>query len=155
MWNAFGPKLFTVKSGKHFQVKKIEILHIKAGNIQQWKTLLLRIQSLISIFIFVVYRLMLICCFFSFPWNYVALLIKWSHTIIRIEKTHHIHYVYIYWITPCKIKIYIYIIIISYHECQFFCHEWGDLAMMFMTDEATSENHCQITSWVTKNRYSR
>ena len=31
-----------------------------------------------------------------------------------------------------------------------FCHEWGDSAMIFTSDEVTSENHCRITSWVTK-----
>ena len=32
----------------------------------------------------------------------------------------------------------------------FFGHEWGDLPMIFTSDEVTSENHWQITSWVTK-----
>ena len=31
-----------------------------------------------------------------------------------------------------------------------FCHEWGDSAMIFTIDEVTSENHCRITSRVTK-----
>ena len=31
-----------------------------------------------------------------------------------------------------------------------FGHEWGDLPMIFMSDEVTSENHWQITSRVTK-----
>ena len=33
----------------------------------------------------------------------------------------------------------------------FFGHEWGDLPMIFTSDEVTSENHWQITSRVTKN----
>ena len=32
----------------------------------------------------------------------------------------------------------------------FFGHEWGDLPMIFTSDEVTSENHWQITSRVTK-----
>ena len=32
----------------------------------------------------------------------------------------------------------------------FFDHEWGDLPMIFTSDEVTSENHWQITSRVTK-----
>ena len=32
----------------------------------------------------------------------------------------------------------------------FFGHEWGYLPMIFTSDEVTSENHWQITSWVTK-----
>ena len=32
----------------------------------------------------------------------------------------------------------------------FFCHEWGDSAMIFTSDEVTSENHCRIASRVTK-----
>ena len=28
----------------------------------------------------------------------------------------------------------------------FFCHDWGDSAMIFMTDEVTSQNHCRIAS---------
>ena len=35
-----------------------------------------------------------------------------------------------------------------------FCHEWGDSAIHFTSDEVTSENHCRIASRVTKNRYS-
>ena len=31
-----------------------------------------------------------------------------------------------------------------------FGHEWGDLPMIFTSDEVTSENHWQITSRVTK-----
>ena len=31
-----------------------------------------------------------------------------------------------------------------------FCHEWGDSAMIFTSDEVTSENHCRIASRVTK-----
>ena len=31
-----------------------------------------------------------------------------------------------------------------------FGHEWGDLPMIFKSDEVTSENHWQIASWVTK-----
>ena len=31
-----------------------------------------------------------------------------------------------------------------------FCHEWGDLPMIFTSDKVTSENRWQITSWVTK-----
>ena len=27
-----------------------------------------------------------------------------------------------------------------------FCHEWGDSAMIFTSDEVTSENHCRIAS---------
>ena len=30
-----------------------------------------------------------------------------------------------------------------------FGHEWGDLPMIFTSDEVTSENHCQIASRVT------
>ena len=30
-----------------------------------------------------------------------------------------------------------------------FCHEWGDSALIFMSDEVTSENHCRIPSRVT------
>ena len=37
----------------------------------------------------------------------------------------------------------------------FYGHEWGDLPTIFVSDEVTSENHWQITSRVTKNRYSR
>ena len=33
-------------------------------------------------------------------------------------------------------------------------HSWGDLPMIFTSDEVTSENHWQITSRVTKNCYS-
>ena len=33
----------------------------------------------------------------------------------------------------------------------FFGHEWGDLPMIFTSDEVTSENHWQITPLVTKN----
>ena len=33
----------------------------------------------------------------------------------------------------------------------FFCHEWRDSAMIFKSDEVTSENHCRIASQVTKN----
>ena len=36
-----------------------------------------------------------------------------------------------------------------------FGHEWGDLPMIFTSDEVTTENHSQIASRVTKNRYSR
>ena len=32
----------------------------------------------------------------------------------------------------------------------FFGHEWGDLPMIFTSDEVTSDNHWQITSRVTK-----
>ena len=32
-----------------------------------------------------------------------------------------------------------------------FGHEWGDLQMIFTSDEVTSENYGQITSRVTKN----
>ena len=32
-------------------------------------------------------------------------------------------------------------------------NEWGDLPMIFTSDEVTSENQWQITSRVTKNRY--
>ena len=32
----------------------------------------------------------------------------------------------------------------------FFGHWWGDLPMIFMSDEVTSETHWQITSGVTK-----
>ena len=32
----------------------------------------------------------------------------------------------------------------------FFGHEWGDSAMIFTSDEVTSENHCRIASRVTK-----
>ena len=38
----------------------------------------------------------------------------------------------------------------SYREWRFFGHEWGDLPMIFTSDEVTSENHWQITSRVTK-----
>ena len=31
-----------------------------------------------------------------------------------------------------------------------FGHKWGDLPMIFTSDEVTSENHWQITSPVTK-----
>ena len=31
-----------------------------------------------------------------------------------------------------------------------FCHEWGDSAMIFTSDEVTRENHCRIDSRVTK-----
>ena len=31
-----------------------------------------------------------------------------------------------------------------------FCHEWGDSAMIFTSDEVTSENHCRFASRVTK-----
>ena len=31
-----------------------------------------------------------------------------------------------------------------------FCHEWGDSAMIFTSDEVTSENHCRIASRVTE-----
>ena len=31
-----------------------------------------------------------------------------------------------------------------------FCHEWGDSAMIFTSDEVTSENHCRIAPRVTK-----
>ena len=37
----------------------------------------------------------------------------------------------------------------------FCCHEWGDSAMIFTSDEVTSENHCRFASRVTKNHYSR
>ena len=33
----------------------------------------------------------------------------------------------------------------------FCCHEWGDSAMIFTSDEVTSESHCRIASRVTKN----
>ena len=36
----------------------------------------------------------------------------------------------------------------------FFCHEWGDSAMIFTIDEVTSENHCRIASRVKKIRHS-
>ena len=35
-----------------------------------------------------------------------------------------------------------------------FCHEWGDSAMIFTNDEVVSENHCWITTRVTKSCYS-
>ena len=38
----------------------------------------------------------------------------------------------------------------SCHEQQFFGHEWGDLPMIFTSDQAKSENRWQITSEVTK-----
>ena len=31
-----------------------------------------------------------------------------------------------------------------------FCHEWADSAIIFTSDEVTSENHCRIASRVTK-----
>ena len=38
----------------------------------------------------------------------------------------------------------------SYREWRFFCHKWGDAAMIFTSDEVTSENRCRIASRVTK-----
>ena len=35
-----------------------------------------------------------------------------------------------------------------------FCHEWGNSAMIFMSDEVTSENHCRIASRVTKSLFT-
>ena len=32
----------------------------------------------------------------------------------------------------------------------FFCHEWGNSALFFTSDEVKSQNHCGIASWVTK-----
>ena len=32
----------------------------------------------------------------------------------------------------------------------FFCHEWGDSAMIFTSDEVTRENNCRIARLVTK-----
>ena len=38
----------------------------------------------------------------------------------------------------------------SYREQRFFGHQWGDLPMIFTSDEVMSENHWQITSRVNK-----
>ena len=35
-----------------------------------------------------------------------------------------------------------------------FCYSWDDSTMIFTHDFVTRESHCQITSLVTKNRYS-
>ena len=54
--------------------------------------------------------------------------------------------------SPCRI----YRIMHELPWIMIYGHEWGDLPMIFMSDEVTSENHWQIASGVIKkNNYSR